>query len=249
MIRIILGNVGGGKTALVIREMALNENNRLTYTNIKTELPTTKLINHKMIIKREIVDYKKNKKTGDQNPIYKSELNVDFWKNIKEPINVVLDEAHSIMNSRRSMSKINVILTDWLALIRRILGEQEGSYGTLTFITQLPNRIDIIAREMATNVTYCVMHYKRTCTNCNSSWQEHSELPETTNKCYVCHSTKLKRSNFTVEVWEFTNMNKFLMWSHSKTKSFFKHYYVKDIQKYFNYYDTLQWENLFNEVY
>ncbi len=158
MIRIVLGNVGSGKTAMAVRDMYHNKFQRKTFTNIKTPLTNTVQINPNMIISQTIVDYKKNRKTGETEPIYKKKLNIEFWKGIKEPINVILDEAHSIVNARRSMSSVNIILTDWLSLIRRILGQTQSGYGELVFITQLPKRIDIIARDMATNVQYCVMH-------------------------------------------------------------------------------------------
>ena len=149
MIKIILGNVGSGKTALAVREMFVNKLNRKTYSNIITKnLKNVVPITPRMIIKEEIVTYKKNRKTGKEEPVYKHTLNVKFWKDIKEPINVVLDEAHSIINARRSMSKINIIVTDWIALIRRVLGQSESGYGELVLISQLANRIDVIAREM-----------------------------------------------------------------------------------------------------
>lgn len=249
MIKIILGNVGSGKTALAVREMSVNKFQRRTYTNIKTTLEQCKQINPKMIIKRQIVDHKKNRKSGETEPVYKETLNIDYWKKIKEPINVILDEAHSIVNARRSMSKINIIITDWLSLIRRILGENKQGYGELTFITQLPKRIDVIARDMATNVIYCVMHFQKTCEECRTAWQENSEMPEGYPQCPTCGSMKLKLSKHTVEVWQFSNMNKFELWDSMGTTSFYKHYYVRDIGKYFNLYDTMQWDNLFSEFY
>ena len=249
MIKLILGNVGSGKTALAVRDMYHNRLQRTTYSNIKTPLKNVKEINPKMIIKQEIVDYKKNRKSGETVPVYKNTLNIDYWKNIKEPINVVIDEAHSILNSRKSMSSINIIITDWLALIRRVLGETESSYGELTLITQLPNRLDVIARSMATNILYCVMHFIKTCTTCNTSWQENSEMPEGYVTCPKCARTTIKKHSHTVEVWYFSNMEKFNMWSTFNQSSFYKHQYVRDIGKYFNLFDTLQWDNLFSEFY
>lgn len=87
-----------------------------------------------MIIKDEVVGTKKNKMTGREEPVVKYKLNVDFWKEIKEPINVVIDEAHTLYNARKAMSKVNIITTEWLALIRRVLGSRESGHGELTFI-------------------------------------------------------------------------------------------------------------------
>lgn len=71
--------------------------NRKTYSNIKTKLKNQVNINPSMIIKKEVVDTKK-KKDGTIEPVYEYKLNIDYWKGIKEPINVILDEAHSIIN-------------------------------------------------------------------------------------------------------------------------------------------------------
>ncbi len=246
MIRIIVGNVGSGKTALAVREMFHNVNKRNTYTNIQTQLPNTVEINAEMIMKQEIVDHKTNKKTGETIPIYKQTLNIDYWKAIKEPINVTLDEAHSIINARRSMSKTNIIITDWIALIRRILGENSTGYGTLTFITQLPKRIDSIAREMATQIIYCRMHYQMKCAECATYWTENTEMPETVQSCPRCNSIKLIKSHHTIEAWNFKNIDHYELWYEMNKQTFYKHYFIKDISKYFNLYNTLQWDNLFS---
>ncbi|MDX1373497.1 MAG: zonular occludens toxin domain-containing protein, partial [Nitrososphaeraceae archaeon] len=143
MIRISLGNPGSGKTACEVREMILNRSKRHVYTNInikkKRTHPHIKLLKPEYIIQKEIkkiISSGKNKGTS----IYDYTLNTDFWKSITDPINVVLDEAHTIVNARRSMSKINILVTDWLALIRRVLGQSASGYGELVLITQLPNR-------------------------------------------------------------------------------------------------------------
>ena len=117
MIRIILGNVGSGKTAVAVREMCINPTKRKTYSNIQTSLDNQIDISPEMIIKREIVDYKKNKKTGEKEPVYKYALNIEYWKSITEPCDVILDEAHTILNSRKSQSKTNIVVTDWLASV------------------------------------------------------------------------------------------------------------------------------------
>jgi len=155
----------------MVREMALNLNQRKTYSNIQTNLKNQIDIRSDMIIKREIVDYKKNRKTEEKEPVYKYALNIDFWKKIKEPLNVCIDEAHTILNSRRAMSKVNIIVSDWLALIRRVLGQTDAGFGELTFISQLANRIDVIARDMATNIIYTICHYLKTCKLCSMNYR------------------------------------------------------------------------------
>ncbi len=242
-------NLGSGKTALAVREMALNLNDRKTYSNIQTSLKNQIDISPEMIIKKELVDYKKNRKTGESEPIYKLSLNIDFWKKIKEPINVVLDEAHSILNARRAMSKTNIIVTNWISLIRRVLGQADAGFGELTFISQLSARIDIIARDMATNIIYCICHFMKTCEGCGATWKENSEMPEGYVICPICRSNKIQKHSHKIEVWHFPNMQMFLAWHQVGQKTYYKRYIVNDIEKYFPLYNTLQWDNLLSEFY
>lgn len=247
MIRISLGNPGSGKTAMEVWEMYHNRSQRKIYSNINTKLKTQVNINPKMIVKKEIIKVKQ--KTGE--PVYKFSLNKEFWQDIKEPISVVLDEAHSIINARKSMSSVNIVVTDWLALIRRVLGQADSGYGELVLITQLPNRIDIIARDMATQIRYHVCHYVKTCLNkrCGCSWAETSELPEPLWVCPRCGHYKVKKHSHSVEVWHFPNMSAYTGWKEFGMSTFYKHYVVNDIEKIFPYYNTLQWDNMFGEIY
>ena len=101
MIKIVLGAVGSGKTAFAVREIVQNLTNRTTYSNIQMDVKNQIDISPDMIVHKEIVDYKKNKKSDEKEPVYKFSLNVEYWKAIKEPINVVLDEAHTPSDSRQ----------------------------------------------------------------------------------------------------------------------------------------------------
>lgn len=248
-IRITIGNVGSGKTALECRELMLNPSRRKTYSNIITDLPNVVTISPDMIIKKEIVDTKKNRKTGEDSPVYEYALNKDFWKGIDEPINVVLDEAHTILNSRRSMHKINVIMTDWMALIRRILGSNESGVGELVLITQLPNRLDTIARDMAVQIKYVICHYQKTCNRCGATWRETSEQPEKLWFCPSCSHNQVQKHSHIVEVFKFANMDMYWLWRTMNERSFYNHYYVPNIEEVFTHYNTLQWDNLFETFY
>lgn len=248
MIRISLGNVGSGKTACEVREMALNRLNRKIYSNIITKIPHCMALSSDMIVQKNIVSVKKTRQ-GEERPVYDLTLNVDYWKNIKEPINVVLDEAHSIMNSRRSMSKANILISDWLALIRRVLGATSEGYGELVLVTQLRNRIDIIARDMAHQIRYHVCHFNKRCRRCGISWSESSEQPEGQWSCLSCGSTELVKEGHVIEVWHFQGFDMYDAWKEFGQKSFYKHYYITDIEKYFHLYNTLQWDNLFSDIY
>lgn len=247
MIRIVIGLPGSGKTAFMVRYMMLNPAQRKTYSNIKTKIKTQVDIDPSMIIHRELIDTKK-KRSGELEPVYKDTLNIDYWREIKEPINVVIDEAHSIVNSRRAMSKINQIVTDWLALIRRVLGSNAAGYGELTLITQLLNKIDINARDMSTNITLCVCHYTKSCT-CGIAWRETSDNPDPLWNCPGCKKYNITKHSHFLEVHEYPNASAFEAFREFGMASHFKHYYVTDIEKYFKLYDTLAWDNMFGEYY
>lgn len=249
MIRIMLGNVGSGKTVGMVREMYLDRTQRMTYSNIKTRIKNQINLDPSMIIMKDLVDTKTNKKTGQTTPVYELKLNIDFWKEKQGAINVILDEAHSIVNARRAMSKTNIIITDWLALIRRVLGSKDSSHGELTFITQLPNRLDVIARDMATQVRYHICHYLKRCEKCGCVWSEHSEMPERLWICPQCTHYKIKKFNHQIEVFKFANMKSFEIWNEMKMITYYERYFINDIEKYFPLYNTMQWDNLFGEYY
>ena len=250
MIRISLGNPGSGKTLCEVRDMILNRTGRVIYTNIIPKQPKLtphiRTINKGMIVKEEIIGYK-NKKDGSSEPIKDLKLNVEFWKEHKEPVSVVLDEVHNIMNARRSMSKQNIITTDFLALLRRVLGQGDSGYGELVLISQLSNRIDIIAREMATQVRYHVCHYMKTCRKCGQKYKENSETSEQLYKCETCGSFDLLKHGHYIEVWCFQNMESYETWKSYGQKTYGNHYYVTDVEKFFKYYNTLQWEDMLSE--
>ena len=249
MITIYLGNVGSGKTACAVREILNNENRRKTFSNIRTKnLKNNVEINPSMIIRKVQVDTKV-KRDGTVVPVYEIRLNKEFWQAIKEPINVVLDEAHTIINARRSMSKVNQIVTDWLALIRRVLGSADSGFGELILISQLHNRVDIIAREMATQVRYHRAHYHKECRRCGFTWRESSDMPEPVHICPVCSDYRINKFGHKIEVWHFQNMRAYLGWSEWGMDTFYRHYMVNDIEKVFPLYDTLQWDNMFSEFY
>ena len=252
-IRISLGNVGSGKTANEVREMVLNRTKRITFSNIIMKQPKitphVKRLTFDKIITKQVVDTKKDRKTGEEKPIYELALNLDFWKKNKDPLNIVLDEAHSILNSRRSMSKTNILMTDWVALIRRVLGSTDAGYGEFVLITQLPYRIDNICRDMAQEIRYHICSYQKMCLVCGGNWVETSESPEHFFCCLICGDERVKRQHFQIHIWHFTDFNSYWEWKDNGKPTYYKAYSVTNIEKYFGLYDTLQWDNLLSETY
>jgi len=244
---ICLGLPGSGKTSSVIRDIVLNQNRRTTYANIipmlPKETPNLKQLEPGMIIDKQLVKTI-TKKSGEIEPVYERKLNIEFWKSIKEPINLVIDEAHTIYDARRFMSANNRIMNDFVSLIRRILGQNSTGYGDLIFITQLPNRIDTVARDMATQVRFHRCHFIKECKRCGYKWGETSDTPNIKNLCDNCDSYNLELYGHRIEVWHFRNMKSYNAWEEMGIESFYSHYFIHDITDYFKYYDTMQWDNL-----
>jgi len=247
-----LGNIGSGKTATLVRHMVKNPQRLKFYANITPtkpkETPQIIPIDSSMIIHKEL-EKTIQKRDGTSEDKFKFTLNKDFWQNINEPISVVLDEIHTIMNARRGQSKVNVIMSDFLSLLRRVLGEDPLIQGDLFLITQLGRRSDVILREMAHQVRYHVCRYTRVCVNCYLSWNETSEDPEHLYVCPRCQGYKLQKINHKIEVWHFAGIKNFDMWKEWGQNTFHRHYIVKDIVDYFPYYNTTQWEGLFSDLY
>lgn len=246
MIRISLGKVGSGKTANEVREIFLNKAQRKTYSNIQTKLKNQIELTADMIFKKEVIKTVK-KKNGDTEVVYDYKLNLEYWKNIKEPINVVLDEAHNFWNSRTSMSKKNIILQNYLALIRRILGQNSTGYGELVLVSQNIFRLDVVCRESATQIRYHICHYTKTCNKCSGSWKENSEMAEPLWICPYCGNVEITKHKHYLEIFHFAGLEPFLSWDLNNQKTFYRHYLVNGIEKYFGLYDTLQWDNLLGD--
>lgn len=155
MIRVIVGGVGSGKTCAAVHEILHLDEDTHVFANFpvhgKLRCTFTRLrVDH---IIAETVD--------DDHPKRKPKLSVNFgfWKEQLEQhpkISIFIDEAHNVMNSRRSMSKWNVIFTDWITQIRKVLGEHETNH--LTLITQRISAIDVVARDLAMQVVALKKH-------------------------------------------------------------------------------------------
>lgn len=245
MIRISLGNVGSGKTLSEVREMVLNKKNRITYSNITpTKIGMQTTLKHIRPLTAENIFIVKGE--GKQK---KYEVNEQFWKSIKVPINIVIDETHNLLDSRNSQSKVNRVVTSWQSAIRRILGETESGYGELVYITQLIDSIDVRSRELATQIRYHICHYMKRCKKCHTYWTENTEMPEVIDNCPRCQSYELYKSGHVVEVYKFTDIRKYMLWFMDGAETYYSHYIIPDISNYFPLYSTREWGNLFKDYY
>ena len=140
MIIIVVGNIGSGKSLTIIKEIIGRGN--FCHINFKVYgLPHNR-------IKWEHLIQQGEKKSD-------SRVNFGFWQQEtkKHPFDIYLDEFHNVMSSRRSISKKNVLLSDWLSQIRKILGQSEKY--NLYLLTQKLRRIDINSRDLAQCVILC----------------------------------------------------------------------------------------------
>lgn len=245
MIEINLGNVGSGKTASVVRDMVLNSDGRQTFSNIITK----KLANNTVINKGMIIKIEQEETSSGKIKEHKT-LNAQFWKDMVKKyksVNVIIDEAHTVFNARRGMTKSAVIMNDWLALLRRVLGSREEGYGRLVLLSQLDRRIDIIAREMATKVRWHICHYNKICKRCGAVHLENNETSDKVQFCMGCGGKRFTVTGHTIEVFEFKNMDDYDHFKTFSEETYFDHYIITDIEQYFPYYDTMQWDNLLSD--
>ena len=246
MIVMILGAVGSSKTCSMVREMMTDNSGKIFFSNIVTkDIKNNILITPDMIFKKEIIKVKK-----DGTEIYKYHVNREFWQEAVKKygsLNVIIDEAHSVLNSRRSMSKTSIAVVDWLALLRRVLGSSASGYGRLFLVTQIERRLDIIAKEQATEARYHLCHYLKTCNKCGYTVGENNEVSDPIFMCPRCNIEMHKHSH-TAEIWCFKDYNSFVQWKYlGKGKTFYKHYFITNLERIFPMYNTLQWDNLLVE--
>ena len=152
-----------------------------------------------------------------------------------------------VLNARKSMSSINHVLTDFLALVRRVVGEDSAGYGELVLISQNERQLDVLAKEGATSVHYHVCHFQKECSKCGYTWNENNETFEPLWECPKCNGYKIQKFNHIIEVWHFKNIEAYNGWKVWGERSYHRHYYIKDIEKYFKNYSTLQWDNLISD--
>lgn len=245
MIRLFLGRMGSGKTACLVRELALNEDSRHTFSNIITKkIKNNHVLERANIVHKEVVAVQKNGKE-----VSKLTLNDKFWKELHTKygsINVCLDEFHTLMDSRRSSSALNKVLSDFTFLLRRILGSNNSGYGTLTIITQLLNSIDVRMRNLSTEIHYHICHYHIYCKKCGRTIEHNNELPDY-SVCEACGGNKLEVSNHIIEKYLFQSIGAYTSWYEFGQKGYYDHYYVTNIIEYFPLFDTFQWLNMITD--
>ena len=248
MIHLSLGKLGSGKTLTQVRRIAMDKSNMKYYSNIKIDSPNAILLKTSMIIQTEVVGEKK-KKNGEINPIVNKTFNKQFWVNVPKPISVVIDEIGQISNSRRSMSKTNIIINTWLVSLRRALGGLEYGQGDLVLIAQDIMQVDKLIRDLSVNIIYNISHWVKKCQKCGYGVYETSEMPEFMSVCRRCKSIELKKERLSIQLFYFNSVSSYNAWKIAGYRTYYKNEIIHDAHKYWNLYDTLQWDNLFEDEY
>lgn len=240
MIKLFLGNIGSGKTACAVREMCRNQ--RITYSNIETKtIKNNILFSPDMIFKKDVIG---RKKTGEK--IIKLSLNEEFWQS-KNNVNVIIDEAHEILNSRNAFSVKTRIILQFISMLRRVVGSKDDEYGSLIVISQLSRRLDVVLRDMSTEISYFICKFVSRCSKCGFHVSQTNENPEIVYLCPRCKKS-LKRCNFVIEVYKFAKIEAFEAWKEAGMKRYYRHYEIYDIENYFPKYNTYQWGNILSKV-
>jgi len=234
MIRIFLGKLGSGKTLHSVKQMAIDRSHLKYYTNIKVKFKNAIHLDLKDIIKEDIDD------SGKGKPKVSYSLNWEFWRKQKKPLHIIWDEIHLTASSRKSMSTKNMILMEFVAMARRIVGEDSAGYGTLTFIAQTDFSIEKYIRHLANEIVYHIMYWHQYCGDCHLSMIVNSEQLQTRN-CPFCLSPKIRKKNFFCIAYTFRTFFDYEMWSGGQPgKHYVKRDLITDISEYFSDYDTHQ---------
>lgn len=241
MIRIYLGKLGSGKTVSAIREIKKDRSGRMNYTNIGNKLSNSIIIKGSDIVTRKLIEVKKS---GQE--VFKYEFNLNFWNQQKKPLNVVWDEIHLVANSRESQSKLNRAMSRFLSMGRRITGYDDSGYGHFIFIAQASRTIDVNIKDLCNEIRYHIMYWILECKKCHASVWVSSEMKEV-EVCLYCGSWKLKRTNFKVQVFKFSDWINYQKWIEGWGKFYFEKLWIMDIENYFGFYNTHQTETIFDE--
>jgi len=170
MIKIIVGNIGTGKTVSMVREikrrqdifrrageLGLTDKPYLALTNFNLkEGLLYKRIKLSDIVKK--VPYASTTPSGKEKITFKDEVNWEFWDELRKNyyFDIFLDELNSTVNARDAASKLNKVVSKWLFQIRKILGT--GEFTHIYIVTQDLDQIDINFRRMAHFVIGCDKH-------------------------------------------------------------------------------------------
>lgn len=150
MIKAVVGGVGSGKTLSIVRDILIRK--KTTFLNFDIKAQNCIRLKKEDFIKDTVIA---TKKSGEEVKQYS--VNWDFWRTAldehPEGFDIVLDEAHNIISSRRSMSSWNTQMTFFIAQIRKIMGS--SGHHHFVWVTQVLDRVDVAFRDLMSEVIVC----------------------------------------------------------------------------------------------
>lgn len=136
MIVVITGTIGSGKSLSIARMIKNNE--QFVLTNFALDGIT----NYRRLKFEDIIITADNKKDW--------KVNWAFWDKMRKEhksFSIYLDEVGILLNSRESNSKKNILMSRWLAQIRKLTNDSDTN--NLYLITQTYRKLDVDFRDLA----------------------------------------------------------------------------------------------------
>ncbi len=135
MILVITGNIGSGKSLSIARMIKNRKQFVFTNFRLKGIKNYQRLKFNDIIIQAEkIKDWR---------------VNWDFWdkaRNKHKSFSIYLDEVHNVISSRESSSKKNILMSRWLAQIRKLTNDSQTN--NLILISQTYRKLDVDFRDL-----------------------------------------------------------------------------------------------------
>lgn len=249
MIILSLGKMGSGKTLTEVSRILKYRGNRQIYTNIHLTKPNEQIrkLTSDMLVKKKLVSEKK-KRDGTIEQKYKYVYNVKYWEDIKEPTKLIIDEGALFLNARDSMNAFNKAFTKWLYLIRRVLKQSEEEQGNMVLIAQVGRTVDVIARELANLIRYHRKFFWKVCQDCKTKIFTHNDHFEGAYQyCRVCGSENIRQNLVFIRIYHFNDTYRFENWLYNESVKPNLITTLHNPQKYFNEYDTEQFDGLIED--
>lgn len=140
MIILIIGGIGSGKTLTAVRRIV--DQKQFAFTNFQLK----HVKDYKRLKVEDVVSFQELK-TGGLSPV---NVNWNFWENQRkkyDDFSIYLDEAHNIISSRASMTKMNRFMSKWVSQIRKITSDSDRNH--LYIISQTFRKVDVDFRDLA----------------------------------------------------------------------------------------------------
>ena len=80
-----------------------------------------------------------------------------------------------------------------------------------------------------------------------TQYYENNETADKVRYCKVCDDHRIDKIKCNIEIYKFASVDKYTVFSEFGAKSYYKHLLIRDIERVFDKYDTLQWDDMFTD--